>query len=79
MALTEVEQIYAKAPAFNGSTHWATYLHQFEAATHLNKWTEGDKGLSLVLVVAELLQKVPSDSLNSHTKLTKSLKLWYGD
>ena len=49
--LTEVGSVFAKAPSFNGSTHWATYYRQFEAAARLNNWTEEEKGLSLVLAL----------------------------
>ena len=83
MLLTELGSVFAKAPSFNGSTHFATYHRQFEAAARLNKWTEEEKGLSLILAlkgpVAELIQKVPSDSQNVYAELTKALELRYGD
>ena len=49
MPLTVVGPIYTMALTFDGSTLWAA-LHQFEVAAHLNKWTEEEKGLSLILV-----------------------------
>ena len=60
--LTEVGPVFAKAPSFNGSIHWETYIRQFEAAARLNKWTEDEKGLSQILALkgpaAELIQIV---------------------
>ena len=79
--ISVVGPVYAKAPMFDGRTHWATYLRH-EAAARLNKWSEEEKGLPLILGLkgpaAELLQ-VPSDSQNTYVKLTKALKLWYGN
>ena len=34
-----VGTVHVKAPTFGGSTHWATYLRQFEAAACANNWT----------------------------------------
>lgn len=34
LALPIVWSIHIKALKFVGSTHWLTYLHQFEAAAH---------------------------------------------
>ena len=37
--------VHVKAPAFDGSTHWTTYLRQFEASASTNNWTEKDLSL----------------------------------
>ena len=80
---TVVRPVYAKATTFDGSTHWATYIRQFEAAACLNKWTQEKKRFSLILAlkgpVTQVIQKVPSDSQNFYAELTKSLELWYSD
>ena len=69
VTLPAVGTVHVKAPTFDGSSHWATYLRQFEAAACAKNWTEKDKAVSLVLTlkgpVAELLQKVPPDSRTS--------------
>ena len=65
------------------STHWATYLCQFEALTCLNKWTEEDKCFSLILALkgpaTELVQKMPSDSQNTYAEFTNALELQYNE
>ena len=35
--------VHVKAPTFDGSTHWAMYIRQFEAATCANNWTDKEK------------------------------------
>ena len=83
VTLPAVGTVHVKAPTFDGSSHWATYLRQFEAAACANNWTEKDKAVSLVLALngsaAELLQKVPPDSQNIYAQLIKALESRYGD
>ena len=83
VTLPAVGAVHLKAPTFDRSAHWATYLRQFEAAACANYWTEKDKAVSLVLALkgpaAELLQKVPPDSQNTYAKLIKALELRYDD
>ena len=83
VTLPAVGTVHVKAPTFDGSSHWATYLRQFKAAACANNWTEKDKAVSLVLALkglaAELLQKVPPDSQNTYAELLKALELRYGD
>ena len=42
-----VGTVHVKAPTFDGSSHWTTYLRQFEAAAYANNWTEKDKACLL--------------------------------
>ena len=44
--LPAVGTVHVKAPTFDGSSHWAMYLRQFEAAGCANNWTEKDKAHS---------------------------------
>ena len=75
--------VHVKATTFDGNTHWAMYLRQFEAAASTNNQTEKDKAIFLNLALkgptAELLQKVPPDSQNTYTELITGLELRYGD
>lgn len=70
--------VHAKAPTFDGSTPWATYCWQFEAAAWTYQWSKVDKVISLILALrgtaAELLQKMPADN-----QIVKALELWYSD
>ena len=83
VTLPAAEAVHVKASTFDRSTHWVTYLRQFEAPACANNWTQKDKAVSLVFVLkgpaAELLQKVPPDSQNTYPELTKSLELRHGD
>ena len=83
MCIRDRGTVHVKAPTFDGSSHWAMYLRQFEAAACVINWTEKDKAVSLVLSLkgpaAELLQKVPPDSQNIYAELIKFLELRYGD
>ena len=49
VTLPAVGMVHVKAPTFDGSSHLATYLRQFEAAACANNWTEKDEAVSLVL------------------------------
>ena len=83
VTLPAVGTVHVKAPTFDGSSHWATYLRQFEAAACANNWTEKNKVVSIVLALKgpaeELLQKVPPDSQTIYAELIKALELHYGD
>ena len=72
VALPVIWPVHIKAPTLYESTHWATYLRQFEAAICANHWIEKEKAVSLVLSLkepaTELQQRVPPDSQNSYAK-----------
>ena len=57
-----VGPVFAKAPTFDGSTHWATYIRQFEAAACLNKWTKEEKRLSLILALKRAYRRTNTES-----------------
>ena len=46
VALPAVGTVHVKAPTFDRSSHWATYLRQFEAAACANNWTERQGSLT---------------------------------
>ena len=48
VTLPAVGTVHVKASTFDGSSHWATYLRQFEAAACANNWTQKDKAVSPV-------------------------------
>ena len=45
VTLPAVGTVHIKAPTFDGISHWATYLRQFEAAACVMNWTEKDLSL----------------------------------
>ena len=40
-----VGTVHVKAPTFDESSHWATYLYRIEAAACTTNWTEKDLSL----------------------------------
>ena len=46
--LTEVGPVYAEAPTFDGSTHWATYIRPV-SYTHLDVYKRQDFRNSIVI------------------------------
>ena len=57
-----VGTVHVKAPTFDGSSHWATYLCQYEPAACANNWTE--KGLSLIHIFTVPLNGVYSSTVS---------------
>ena len=72
-----------KPPVFDGTSHWRTYLLQFEAAAEANGWTDEEKALSLILALRsealDALQDIPETDRGDFEKVVHHLELRYGD
>jgi hypothetical protein len=70
-----------KPPKFDGSTSWAVFHRQFEAATNHNDWTSHEKAAHLLAVLqrqaADILHSIPAGA--TYKDIVGVLKGRYGE
>uniref|UniRef100_T1I4L2 Retrotransposon gag domain-containing protein n=1 Tax=Rhodnius prolixus TaxID=13249 RepID=T1I4L2_RHOPR len=72
-----------KPPAYDGTSSWANYVLQFNAAASANSWTERDKVTSLIVSLRgealDILQSIPEAHRQDFGLLTGHLERRFGD